>query len=176
MSLFDLESRKQNLFGADCMKEFNALAITLGAISEKKNITNETLMKYGEIAIDFFLNQRPELYGGIDDFCENAFYFTVSLGIVLGARLRYDKLTHEYVVKAINESPANVGLAYLKLVGLEDYEHHFYKSMYSKFCLLYDPHKQSDKNREYLKRALIVMYAIGNTIALEGFDIKRGNL
>lgn len=167
MNLFSFENRRENLFAADCMKEFTAVAIQLGAMSEKKNIvTDEDLLKYGEIAIDVFLKQDPALYGGLDNYCEDAFYFTISMGIVLGARLRYDKLTHEYVVRAINESPSDVGMNYLELVGLDDMEHPFYEKMLSKYLALYAAHKHADKKKEYLKRALLVIYSIGNTIAL----------
>lgn len=167
MGFFWGEHRKINLFAADCMKKLNESAANFGIIIAKKNITNEDLMKYGDIAIDVFIKQDPSLYGGIDEYIEDAFYFTITMGIVLAARLRYDTLTHEYVVKSINKSPAEVGATYLKLLGLENFDHPFYQSMFREFSSLYSAHKNTDSEREYLKRELLVLYAIGNTIALE---------
>ena len=166
MGLFNFENRRINLFAADCMKALNETASKLGAISDNKIITNEELTNYGEFAINTFIKQDPALYGGVENFVEDSFYFTISMGIVLAARLRYDKLTQEYVVKAINESPSEVGINYLELVGLDDMENQFYEKLLAKFLSLYSQHITSDKNRAYLKQALLVVYAIGSTIAL----------
>ena len=71
-----------------------------------------------------------------------------------------------YVVKAINDSPSEVGMNYLELVGLDDMENPFYEKLLAKFLSLYSQHITTDKNRVYLKQALLVVYAIGSTIAL----------
>ena len=116
MAFFNFKRNSQKLFGADCMKLFCDSAAQIGMISGKNLITNEELMQYGDVGISFFLKRDPKLYGGLEQYCQNAVYFALQLGLILGSHARYDKLSHEYLLMIINSSPADVGDAYLELL------------------------------------------------------------
>ena len=165
MSIFGFN--KKLLFGKECMREFMDIALSFGLINEKKQVTSEDLIKYGNTGINIVLKHDSNHYDDVDDFCENAFYFTLYLGLVLASKLKYDTLSDEYFYSVIKESPGIIGEDYLIVLGLNDDEHPFIVSLFEKYKQLYEKYKSTDKKRKYLDQSLLVVFLIGNTIALQ---------
>lgn len=168
MGLFGLSTKEIDNFAKDCMITFTDTAIRMGAMAGKDITTNEDIIGYGTAAMDYVLNHYDSGHFGYADMYEACGFFALQLGIVLAARERYyGKLSADYTKEILQKSLRVVGEAYLSLVNMDDEYNPLYDALIGDFRRLHTAYLRKDTKKECLKKAMLVLYLIGNTMSLE---------